>query len=109
MAYVDFAYYTNTYGGVLIPCEAFAGCARDAGAYLDFITAGSIGEVTDAVKNAACAVCEALYKTAGREGIKSEGNDGVSVTYADGAPWQTLARAAAKLYLPPELLYRGVL
>lgn len=88
--YVDFGYYTDTYGGTVLKEENFAGAVREAENYIRYLTylKGDIfadKAQAEAVKGAVCAAAEACY-TAGREqeqggNLKSESKDGVSVSF----------------------------
>lgn len=113
MAYADYAYYTGTYKGKVIPSSAFDTLAMRATAYLDMISYGEttaqLADYTDAIKNAMCAVAEdmLLNPETGR-GITSESVAGNSVSY-DNAKRSGLRFQAAKLYLwNTGLLYSGV-
>ena len=121
--YADYEFYVEVYGGRSIPEEDFPSAVRKASAYLDQITFGRIRKpYPDEVKYAVCELAEIQHrfnKTAGegaRE-VKSENNDGYSVTYVtegtDGeSPDVVLHRkmyAAAKVWLGNTgLLYLGV-
>lgn len=111
MPYADYEYYRLTYHGSL-PEETFTRLARRASAYLDRVSFGRIREATEAVKDACCAVVEAMELNERGGGIASETNDGVSVSYVAGI---SNAKSedrrlydAAFLYLGGTgLLYRG--
>ena len=112
MVYADYVYYAEVFRGAAIPSAAlFDSLSVKATAYIRKITFGrsdkAFEDMENDIKNAMCAVCEIYYNTMGSEGIKSESNDGYSVTYADTATNETSLLNAAKLYLPCELLYRG--
>lgn len=86
--YVDYAYYASEYGGEIIPEEKFSGYERRAEAYIRKITyvRGDIFSMeSDMVKDAVCAVadvyCSYDQKQASAGMVKSENNDGYSVTY----------------------------
>lgn len=98
MPYADFAYYTGTYYGTSIPEEKFPYYARQASMQINALTFGRTAAVAasllpDAVKDATCRAAElyAEYEArkssaaeATRNGlVKSETNDGYSVSYAD--------------------------
>lgn len=112
MQYADFTYYYGTYYGRTISSyEEFNSLEVRAGAYVNKITFGRAEKAADTenVKNAVCAVCDVLKKYEFREGIASENNDGYSITYENGSSnIQQRLLEAAILYLPAELLYRGV-
>jgi hypothetical protein len=88
--YVDFAYYSGTYGGALLTEADFPSAVREAENYIRYLTYVN-GDIfadkaqADAVKGAVCAAAEACY-TAGREqeqggNLKSESKDGLSVSF----------------------------
>ena len=93
----------------------FKRLSRSASAYLDSITFDRIPSVTDEkikerVKEACCAVADVLLQKEQRDGIASETNDGISVTYTtEGSTDEQRLYRAAVLYLSNTgLLYRGV-
>lgn len=111
--YADYAYYTGTYCGTLIPEAQWPAASRAADAYLDLTTFGRLKRgwpVDDDIRMAACAAAEAAsrYQEAQVEGIPGLAgfnNDGYSETYtgttADLAGQQQAEMAAAvDLYLP---------
>lgn len=114
--YVDYAYYASEYGGKIIPEEKYSGYERRAEAYIRKITyvRGDIFSMeSDMVKDAVCAVadvyCSYDQKQASAGMVKSENNDGYSVTYVteqtDGQTTEEVLRkkayAAASAYLLP--------
>ena len=104
-----YSYYTDQYLGKLIPSsdEFFSICVR-AEAYIDKITSGRITDVTEDIKNAVCAVCDALYRADRQKGIKSESVDGYSITLDTSDKSQKELYDTASLFLPSYLLYRGI-
>jgi hypothetical protein len=114
MQNVTYEYYKSGFLGNAIPSEAdFNRLCLRAGSFIDCVTFGRLDlaawqEVVDetALKNAVCAVCDALYAQAGREGIKSESNDGYSVTYTDDSCAKNML-LAARQFLPAEVFYKG--
>lgn len=105
----DYSYYTREYRGTQIETEAeFSALQIRAEAYINKITFGRADD-SNGVKNAVCAVCEVYAKYAAREGISSEDNDGYRITYASSSRFaDNQLYRAARLYLPDEMLYRGV-
>lgn len=92
MAYADFEYYRDIYHGSAIDEDAFPALAREASLFIDQLTYNRMNQgwqVTDAVKMAVCAVAERIQiaKQSGamsvNSSIKSENNDGYSVSYND--------------------------
>lgn len=114
MIYADFSYYKDTYCGEMAEGD-FKRLSRSASAYLDSVTFDRIAAVADEkimerVREACCAVADALLRKEQRDGIAAETNDGVSVTYAtEGKTDEERLYQAAVLYLGNTgLLYRGV-
>lgn len=114
MIYADFSYYKDTYCGEMAEGD-FKRLSRSASAYLDSVTFDRIAAVTDEkikekVKEACCAVADALLRKEQRDGIAAESNDGVSITYTSetNADEQRLYRAAVLYLSNTGLLYRGV-
>lgn len=98
MPYADFAYYTGTYLGTVLSEQEFPACARKASILIDDLTFGRTGKLSaslipDAVRDAACSAAEiyadylakkkAALKATKSGTVKSESNDGFSVSYAD--------------------------
>lgn len=115
--YVDFKYYTNDYGGVHIKTDKdFKRAAKISEAFVDQVTFGRIAKldsITDSIRDAICCVADAVaVQNEKREAVvKSESNDGYSISYAD-AMNDTVVRnemyRAVKSYLANTgLLYRG--
>lgn len=114
--YVDYEYYASIYHGSSTK-ESFGRTVIEAEAFVDQLTFGRLlrlPEISDAVKNAVCAAADAVARreeSRQRIGIKSEANDGVSVTYADAISDEQCAgdmAARVRTYLANTgLLYRG--
>lgn len=114
MIYADFSYYKDTYCGEMAEGD-FKRLSRQASVYLDSVTFDRIPSVTDEkimekVREACCAVTDMLLQKEQRDGIASETNDGISVTYTtEGSTDEERLYQAAVLYLcNTGLLYRGV-
>ena len=115
---MSFSYYTGRFGGNMQE-DDFLPAERAAEAYIRHLTFpnGNIfAKEDDAVKNAVCAAAEAYHEAAqmvsgadGKGPLKSESNDGYSVTYAsqgiDGETSEQLQKrkmyAAVRTYLLP--------
>ena len=119
--YADYNFYTTEYNGSLIPETAFAEQAREANAFLDYIThnripASNLPEsVMARVKMAACAVAEICYKQVTDESpaVSSESVGNHSKSYAvvnkGFAERQHEKLAKAKMYLHGTgLMYGGL-
>lgn len=108
MAFTDYQFYDLEYKGDAISSEAlFDNLEVKAEAYINRITFGRVTVPDTNVKLAVCAVCDTLQAHSGHEGIASENNDGYSVNYETGAIQSAIYNAAA-LFLPADLLYRGL-
>ena len=81
MAYVDYAFYTEVYGGTAIPSKDFCRIARRASVRLDAMTLGRLPADVAKVKMAACELCDLYYEEEARGGLASENNDGYAVSY----------------------------
>ena len=112
--YANYSYYTNHYGGD-IPGREYPAVERKAEAYIRKLTyvQGDIFAVeNETVKDAVCAVADVYYSCQKKQkagAVKSENNDGYSVSYvveqADGQTVEELIRKkayeAASTYLLP--------
>lgn len=116
--YVDYSYYAEVFHGEM-PTDSFEKNEKKAEAYIRYLTYlnGDIFSKKDeAVKNSVCAVADIYYEEAKRQKInggngtvKSENNDGYSVTYVteqtDGQTAEEIlqkkAYDAAYVYLLP--------
>lgn len=114
--YADFTYYHEEYGGAQIKPEDFARSIKYATAFVDRVTFGRIRKlstVPDFVKDATCAAAERfdLFRKRSDQDIKSESNDGYSVSYQDAGTREGMEKDAlesVKMYLSGSgLLYRG--
>ena len=87
--YTNYEYYKTQYHGEQIKSENdFKRAEINAEAFLDFVTFGRIAVlevIPDAVHNAICSVSEAiaLREEKNAYSVKSESNDGYSVSYGD--------------------------
>ena len=106
MGYVDYAFYSQTFGNS-IPEADFSKAETKAEAaisYLTYVNGDIFATEDDHVKLAVCAAAEVIYyndkqtsATGGNgAGIKSESNDGYSVTYVTEAQDGQTAEAALR-------------
>lgn len=113
--YVDYDFYQKTLGGN-IPEEAWPRAEMQAEAHiraLTYIKGDIFAKADDCVKAAVCAAAEVIYnneqqasKTGGAAGVKSESNDGYSVTYVvEATDGQTAEQALRKKVLEAVRLY----
>lgn len=107
MPYADYNWYKEVYKGFEIGEEQFNSVALAASKYLDRITFGKIDEADASVKLAMCAVADKMTALSNSSNIASESNDGYSISYKNVSEEKVLYKAAC-LFLPQELLYRGV-
>lgn len=123
MAYADFTFYQESYGGTFFQTEeAFNPCANRASLYLDELTLGraEANAENERVKLACCAIAEqvniimeAEADVARTKGMKSQSVGSFSVTFSTAEELASHAKAQigelARLYLGSTgLLYRGV-
>ena len=109
--FADYEYYKST-GGDLNE-EEFSRIAAKASAYIDRITFGRASEHADdeRVKRCCCDLCDTLTAAVSSGQIKqSESVGSWSTTYAvsENTSEANYARAACRVWLPAEWLYRGV-
>ena len=114
--YATYGYYTEQYKGTRLDGEEFAGAILWASALVDQMTfdrVRNLEEIPDCVKDASCSAAERYvkyWKLSGRE-IKSENNDGYSVSYADSGTAEQLeadCRNDVRMYLSGTgLLFKG--
>lgn len=86
--YVDYTYYKDTYHGSKITEAAFPNVELEAEAYVNAITFGRVlrmETVPSCVKNAICAAVDVMkeYEEGKQSAVKSESNDGYSISYGD--------------------------
>ncbi len=108
--FANYTYYRDTFGGELDK-QTFKKLSAKSSAYIDKITFGRASEHADdeRVKRCCCELCDSL--SAISDGVKqSESVGSWSVTYAnsENASELNYARAACRVWLPAEWLYRGV-
>lgn len=87
--YVDYTYYKDEYGGTNIKTQNdFKRLESISEAFVDRVTFGRIQRLlnlTDSIRDAVCYVADtiAIQNQKKETAIKSESNDGYSVSYAD--------------------------
>lgn len=128
--YVDYAYYSGEYAGTSISETEFTAFARKASLKMDTFTFGRLSswpstDFPDSVFDACCAIAEVLYayeekqnaitEATANGAIKSESNDGYSVSFgavdrvADEAAVNKEVRGLIETYLGHTgLLFRGL-
>lgn len=109
--YAEYEFYTEQFGGSIIPQTAFNRQAIRASRYLDQVTFNRIKEVTPDIQLATCEIAEAYYNAQEHEGkeIASESVGSQSVSYvATVKSFEAKCYDLARLYLGgTNLLYRG--
>lgn len=106
----DLAFYNENYGGdSKIPASLFPLFERRAENELMYITGGKIkGKDDECIKTCICEMAEFLYQCLEKSGIKSENNDGYSVTYQERDIKRELLKIAQVNLNGTEFLFRGV-
>lgn len=106
----NLTFYNENYGGdSKIPASLFPLWEKRAENELLRITGGKIrGKDDDAVKRCICEMAELLYEYSELCGIKSENNDGYSVSYQNRDIKAELTEIAKVYLFGTEYLYRGV-
>ncbi len=123
MAYADYNYYLNTYGGnIILSADDWAAYERKARRLVDMYTFNRLTEKSEQeniVKDCVCEVAEAIkvfdgnaFRNDGKV-ISSQSNDGVSVSFDTSA--LSFENQNRKIYriiythlAPGGLLYRGM-
>ena len=115
--YADFKYYRNDYGGFQIKNERdFKRMEKISEAFVEQVTFGRIAtlvSITDSIRDAICCVADMVaVQNEKREAVvKSESNDGYSISYADAVNDTVLRnemyRAVRSYLANTGLLYRG--
>lgn len=125
--YATYDYYTNTFGGVIIPAERFNYMMREASAFIDCITFNRTkqmnpADITDEIRNATCSVAESMYTLTDGSGIEtgesksSEKVGDYQVSFANPTTKSTKVIRNEEIYynlakrylLHTGLLYRGL-
>lgn len=117
MAYADYAYYTTVYLGNAISEADFPRLAQRAGECIDQLTFGraadATGDLQTAVKDACCAVAEAVQRNEAMQetaGVSSEKVGDLSVSYTQLSAREANRRiniAATQYLARTGLLYPG--
>lgn len=113
MILTDFDFYTENYGGELIPNEkTFYRLNVRASSFINKITFNRIDntDVPNEVQFAICAVADEMHKieSVGNKTTETVGNHTVSYLQVDKKENDKKIYDLARMYLPEELLYRGV-
>lgn len=113
MVYADFTYYSAVYKGAM-PEADFCRLSRQASAYLDSVTYGNIKEKwleDERVKDACCAVADAIYRQEQGGEVASESTGSWSRSYVTSGKTaeQTIWGIAHACLGNTGLLYGGIL
>ena len=102
---IDYNYYVNEFGGSKLSVLEFNSTYDKALRYVKHVISrpAEESEIADAV----CATCEHFFYADQRSGIKSESIDSQSITY-DTPKTDSELFSLLKLYISPDLLYRGL-
>lgn len=120
-AYVDYTYYSTTYGGAAISSASFTALANQASAFIDLITMGRAAPymvlatptadelvIIDKIKMATCAVVDEQYSVAQTGGvIASESVGSHSISYAAGTKQTVSGKLSSAAY--PYLALTGLM
>ena len=116
---ITYGYYVDEYGGKTIPEQSFRKAEKQAEAYirhLTYVKGDIFATENDMVKDAVCAAAEVYYKynaqqQSGTPLVKSENNDGYSVTYVteqtDGKTAEEMVKKKVYDAVYPYLLPTG--
>ena len=78
MAYIDYEFYTGTFGGSDVPQEDFARLAQMASDIVDAIVYRPISEVTERVKRAVCYEMDMLFAQGGADAANGQSSGEIS-------------------------------
>lgn len=116
MAYVDYSYYKDSFGGITIPETSFLIYERKARVFIDLITFNRLRSdntlIDNVVKDCLCEIMECNYRIDNDGGIKSSesvGSHSVSYVVNPNTTEYSKYYKIAKTHLGhTDLLYRGV-
>jgi len=104
---IDYLYYKKNYNGKIITNKSeFERFEKLSVRYIKSVINSDAEYKEEDIYDCICAVAEEMYESNDSQNIKSETVDGYSVTYADKHAKSLYE--ILKLYLPKELLYRGI-
>lgn len=78
MAYIDYEFYTGTFGGSDVPQEDFTRLAQMASDIVDAIVYRPISEVTERVKRAVCYEMDMLFAQGGADAANGQSSSEIS-------------------------------
>ncbi len=110
IAYRDYLSRYQSDDSAVIPERLFSAFLTKAECFLEDATMGRLTRVADTekAKHCACEIAERFYKSALRQGISHENNDGYSVSYSGASAEKDAGRIAQAYLSGTGLLYRGI-
>ena len=103
----DFSYYKKNFkGNVITDASEFEKYSKLALLHIKVAINSDVQYKEEDIADCVCALAEQLSRFEDTKNIKSESVDGYSVTYSDNL--SKSLRETLKIYLPKELLYRGI-
>ena len=103
----DYLYYKKNYKGADInDKDEFERYAKMAVGYINSVINTDLEYKEEDISDCVCVLAERFYRSGDLGNIKSESVDGYSVTYSSDFGKELYE--ILKLYLPKELLYRGI-
>ncbi len=81
--YADYDYYTDAYGGTLVPVDAWTRVEGAAEQWLTGVTGNRADPEKEPVRKAVCAVAEVLWRQEQGGALKSQTVGSWKQTYAD--------------------------
>ena len=106
MAYIDYEFYTATFGGDAVPQAEFARLAQMASDIVDAIVYKPITEVTDRVKRAVCYELDMLYAQGGVEAVN--GQSAGEISYENLGDYSVTAQTASTASASASLSLNGI-
>lgn len=103
----DYLYYKKNYKGKIIKDKSeFERCEKLADRYIKSVINSDIEYKEEDISDCICALSEQFYEHEDSKNIKSETVDGYSITYSGN--YNKSLYDTLRIYLPKELLYRGI-
>lgn len=108
MAYIDYEYYTGTFGGSDVSAEEFPRLAQMASDIVDAIVYRPIEEVTDRVKRAVCYELDMLFAQGGSSAITGESVGEVGYEQLGDYVYSAQARGGSSTGRSSYLMLNGI-
>ena len=106
MAYIDYEFYTATFGGDAVPQAEFARLAQMASDIVDAIVYKPITEVTDRIRRAVCYELDMLYAQGGVEAVN--GQSAGKISYENLGDYSVTAQTASTASASASLSLNGI-